>query len=200
MIPPDPTDGPLFDAVRTRADDGTMVLALVNRISDHEPTGDPSRSDVAAAIELWQWSEKDQAVVGFGAFKTDDTPTDFVPERVLWPGENPKIMVRVHHKFVVIDAEGDNPIVFTGSANFSGNSLHNNDENLIKITACPRLAGMYMAEFLRLYEHYRARFHFERHQSGQTTFQLTTDNSWSKKYFIAESPEQKARTAMAGTR
>ena len=54
-------------------------------------------------------------------------------------------MVRVHHKFVVIDAESDHPVVFTGSANFSGNSLHHNDENLLEITDCPRLAGRYMA-------------------------------------------------------
>jgi len=43
-------------------------------------------------------------------------------------------MVRVHHKFVVIDGETDKPIVYTGSANFSGNALHHNDENLIEIT------------------------------------------------------------------
>ena len=111
----------------------------------------------------------------------------------------PKIMVRVHHKFVVIDAEGDNPIVFTGSANFSGNSLHKNDENQLKITNCPRIAGMYMAEFLRLYEHYRARMQFERRKAGNTeVFRLTKDNSWNKKYFKAGSPEMKARTAMAG--
>jgi phosphatidylserine/phosphatidylglycerophosphate/cardiolipin synthase-like enzyme len=45
-----------------------------------------------------------------------------------------KIVVRVHHKFVVIDAEGESPVVFTGSANFSGNSLRSNDENLLEIT------------------------------------------------------------------
>jgi hypothetical protein len=56
-----------------------------------------------------------------------------------------------------------------------------------------------MAEFLRLYEHYHARFHFQRRQAGEDTFRLTTDNSWAKKYFIAGSPEMKARTAMAGT-
>jgi phosphatidylserine/phosphatidylglycerophosphate/cardiolipin synthase-like enzyme len=98
---------------------------------------------VAAKIDIFNWYEKDHGAVGFSAFKSSDTPTDFYPERVLWPGEDPKIMVRIHHKFVV-DAEGDNPIVFTGSANFSGNSLHNNDENQLKISNCPGIAGMYM--------------------------------------------------------
>jgi len=193
----DPTDKAMLDTLFAKADEGKMMLALINRVPDHEPTGDPTRADVAAAIEIFNRAERSHDIVGFSAFKKNDTPLDFVPERVLWPGEDPKIMVRVHHKFVVIDAEGDNPIVFTGSANFSGNSLHKNDENLLKITGSSRIAGIYFAEFLRLYEHYRARAAFARRQGGEDTFKLTADNSWSKKYFVSGSPEAKARLAMA---
>ena len=74
-------------------------------------------------------------------------------------------------------------------------SLHHNDENLLEITKCPRIAGMYMAEFLRLYEHYRARIK----SKDIKTFKLTPDYGWSRKYFKAGSPETKARMAMAGT-
>lgn len=196
----DPTLGDLLDAVFKAADDGKMMLALVNRVPDKQPGGDPSRADVAAKIAIMNRSKEDEDVAGFSGFKASDTPDGFAPERLLWPHEDPKIMVRVHHKFVVIDAEGDNPVVFSGSANFSGNSLHRNDENLMEITECPRLAGMYLAEFLRLFEHYRARLQFERRQAGnKNIFALTTDNSWSKKYFTAGTPESKARAAMAGT-
>lgn len=174
--------------------DKTM-LALVNRVPSKEPSGDPSRGDVAAKIAILDRAEKSDEIVGFGAFDAAATPTDFVPERVLWPGEDPKIMVRVHHKFVVIDAEGQKPVVYTGSANFSGNSLHSNDENLLEITECPRIAGMYMAEFLRLYEHYRARVKSE----DPKTFKLTPDYAWSRKYFKPGAPETTARQAMAGT-
>jgi len=101
----------------------------------------------------------------------------------------------------VIDAEGNNPFVFTGSANFSGNSLNKNDENLLEITACPRLAGMYFAEFLRLYEHYRARAAFEKRQSGnQTVFALASNSDWAKKYFEEGTPDYRARIAMANAR
>ena len=41
----------------------------------------------------------------------------------------------------------------------SGNSVFNNDENLLEIKGS-RLACIYLAEFLRLYEHYRARAGF----------------------------------------
>jgi phosphatidylserine/phosphatidylglycerophosphate/cardiolipin synthase-like enzyme len=195
----DPTDKAMLDALFAKADEGKMMLALINRVPDHAPTGDPTRGDVAAAIEIFNRAESSHDIVGFSAFKKNDTPLDFAPERVLWPGEDPKIMVRVHHKLVVIDAEGENPIVFTGSANFSGNSLHKNDENLIKITGSSRMASIYFAEFLRLYEHYRARAAFARRQSGEDTFKLTPDSAWSKKYFREGSPEAKARVAMAGS-
>jgi phosphatidylserine/phosphatidylglycerophosphate/cardiolipin synthase-like enzyme len=196
----DPTDAALLDAVFHAADAGKMMLALVNRVADKEPSGDPNRADVAAKIAIMNRSKQDKDIVGFSGFKTADTPSDFVPERILWPGEDPKIMVRVHHKFVVIDAESDQPTVFTGSANFSANSLHNNDENLIEMTDCPRVASMYMAEFLRLYEHYRARMAFERRAAGESdAFKLTNDSSWSKKYYAVGTPESKSRQAMAGT-
>ncbi|HEX3545529.1 MAG TPA: phospholipase D-like domain-containing protein [Mycobacterium sp.] len=196
----DPTDAALLTAVFHAADTGKMVLALVNRVPESQPHGDPHRADVAAEITIFDRAQQDHDIVGFSGFGASNTPTGFAPERILWPGEDPKIMVRVHHKFVVIDAEGDNPVVFSGSANFSGNSLHNNDENLIEITQCPRLAGIYMAEFLRLFEHYRARTAFDRRQAGdQTAFTLTADNAWTSKYFKEGSPESKARQAMAGT-
>jgi phosphatidylserine/phosphatidylglycerophosphate/cardiolipin synthase-like enzyme len=195
----DPTDKPLLDAVFGAGDDGKMMLALVNRVSETAPSGDPGRADVAAKIDIMNRSAKEHDVAGYRAFDSGDTPTGFAPERVLWPGENPRIMVRVHHKFVVIDAEGDRPVVFTGSANFSGNSLHNNDENLLEITECPRLAAIYFAEFLRLFEHYRARMQYDRRKSGNLeAFRLTSDNRWSSKYFVKGAPEYRARIAMVG--
>lgn len=194
----DPTDGPLLKAVFDASDRGLMMLGLVNKVAAKAPSGDPGRADVAAEIAIMDRASKDGSMAGFSAFDAKDTPTDFAPERVLWPKEDPKIMVRVHHKFVVIDGETDSPTIFTGSANFSGNSLHNNDENLIEITRSPRLGQMYMAEFLRLYEHYRARASFQRREGGDaSTFALSKDATWAAKYFKAGSPENKARVAMS---
>jgi phosphatidylserine/phosphatidylglycerophosphate/cardiolipin synthase-like enzyme len=196
----DPTDAALLDAVFEAGDRGLFMLGLVNKVPDHMPGGDPNRSDVAAEIAIIKRETDKHDFAGFGAFKSSDTPDGFAPERVLWPNEDPKIMVRVHHKFVVIDAEGDAPVVFSGSANFSSNSLHKNDENMLEITECPRLARMYFAEFIRLYEHYRARAAFSERQGGdKSKFILTPDNTWAKKYFVDGSPDAKARQAMAGS-
>jgi phosphatidylserine/phosphatidylglycerophosphate/cardiolipin synthase-like enzyme len=77
--------------------------------------------------------------------------------------------VHIHHKFVLIDAETSHPIIYTGSNNMSHNSTYNNDENLLEITECPRLAQIYLSEFIRLYEHYRARAVWDmNHPKGKT--------------------------------
>ena len=60
-------------------------------------------------------------------------------------------------KFIIIDADTDQPTIYTGSANLSKNSTNHNDENLLEITGSTALARTYLAEFMRIYEHYRAR-------------------------------------------
>jgi hypothetical protein len=106
--------------------------------------------------------------------------------------------VIVHHKFIVIDAETDSPVIYTGSANMSGNSVFNNDENLLEVKGSPRLAQIYLAEFLRLYEHYRARARFIKFkQSGQPApqagFALQPDRRWADKHYTPGSAEFQAR-------
>ena len=111
----------------------------------------------------------------------------------------------VHHKFVVIDGETETPTIFTGSANLSKNSTNMNDEKMLEITACPRLGQIYLAEFLRLFEQYRARLGFElRAQSGnatgthdESTFTLAPDNSWTTKWFAPGSSTNSSRITMA---
>jgi phosphatidylserine/phosphatidylglycerophosphate/cardiolipin synthase-like enzyme len=109
--------------------------------------------------------------------------------------------VVVHHKFIVIDAETNSPIVYSGSANMSGNSVFGNDENLLEIKGSARLARIYLAEFLRLYEHYRARAHFIAWKlSGKAPpnagFALRGDRSWANEHYKPGTPEFKARVAM----
>lgn len=40
---------------------------------------------------------------------------------------------QLHHKYAVIDADGYAPVVLTGSANWSGNGMHGNHENVLRI-------------------------------------------------------------------
>ena len=94
--------------------------------------------------------------IGGQVFGKGHTPSGFSWEDSTL-GKGGAFPVYVHHKFLVIDGEMDDPIVYSGSANMSANSVFYNDENLLEITSCPRLARIYLAEFMRLFEHYRAR-------------------------------------------
>lgn len=203
-----PTDAPLRDACFAAGDKGQMMFGLVNHISaksaqaaqEAEAGGKIVTSTALANMALYHRSRDKHDVIDAEYFSPATVPAGFEPEMRVFPGENAPSYapVIIHHKFLVIDAEGANPIVYTGSANMSNNSEHFNDENLLEIRD-RRIAGTYLAEFLRLYEHYRARALAIRQKSDGTheRLMLAPDGSWAKKYFVADSPEEKARVALA---
>ena len=63
----------------------------------------------------------------------------------------------IHDKFMLIDPLGDDPIVITGSANFSKASTISNDENMLVIRGNKRVADIYLTTFMRLFTHYEFR-------------------------------------------
>jgi hypothetical protein len=93
----------------------------------------------------------------------------------------------------------------------SAGSLHSNDENLLEIKGRPALARTYLAEFMRLYEHYRARAHEQKNEPPggharavkRTTpchkgFALAGTSCWAEDDYKPGTPEFKSRLAMAG--
>ena len=54
----------------------------------------------------------------------------------------------MHSKFLLIDPLSDDPLVCSGSANFSRNSLINNDENMLLIRGDTRVADIYLTELI----------------------------------------------------
>ena len=63
-------------------------------------------------------------------------------------------MSYVHSKFLLRDPLGLDPIVITGSANFSAASTNSNDENMLVIRGDQRVADIYLTEFNRIFNHY----------------------------------------------
>ena len=63
-------------------------------------------------------------------------------------------MSYIHSKFLLMDPLATDPIVVTGSANFSDASTNDNDENMIAIRGDQRVADIYFTEFNRLFNHY----------------------------------------------
>jgi len=201
-----PTDADLRDACFSAGDSGKMMFGLVNHVVRTEPELNPTvtgkiPADQLASLEIFHRSRDKKDVIGAEFFSPALTPAGFLPEVNIFPGKNPPPFppVIIHHKFVIIDAETESPIIYTGSANMSGNSVFGNDENLLEIKGSPRLARIYLSEFMRLYEHYRARARFIAwKQSGGAPqkFSLRPDRSWANAHFQPGTPEFKARVRM----
>jgi phosphatidylserine/phosphatidylglycerophosphate/cardiolipin synthase-like enzyme len=91
----------------------------------------------------------------------------------------------IHSKFMLIDPLSADPIVVTGSANFSEASTEENDENMLVIRGSRRVADIYLTEFNRLFNHYYFRSVTEsvgRRSPGDASLFLAEDASWQDKY------------------
>lgn len=64
----------------------------------------------------------------------------------------------IHDKFMLVDPLGDDPIVVTGTANFSRPSQVDNDENMVVIRGNRRVADIYLGEFMRIFDHLYSRY------------------------------------------
>ncbi len=64
----------------------------------------------------------------------------------------------VHNKFFIIDPLSASPVVVSGSANFSDESLTKNDENMLIIKGDKRVADIYFTEFSRMFDHFMPRY------------------------------------------
>ena len=131
-----------------------------------------------------------------GATYGDTTLGNLLAERLT--GLNTKVFY-VHTKYVLIDPLSDDPLVITGSANFSEPSTKENDENMLVIRRDTRVADVYLGEFMRLFNHFFARNLVSDQEdpasSGQTY--LSPDDSWRVGHF-REGPQQKERLYFAG--
>jgi phosphatidylserine/phosphatidylglycerophosphate/cardiolipin synthase-like enzyme len=93
----------------------------------------------------------------------------------------------VHSKFMVVDPLGDDPIVITGSANFSNASTVTNDENMVVIRGDRRTADIYLTEFNRIWNHYYFRSVTEvtanePESERDASIFLAEDDAWTAKY------------------
>lgn len=64
----------------------------------------------------------------------------------------------VHDKFLLVDPLGKDPVVVTGTANFSRPSQNANDENMLVIRGNTRVADIYFGEFMRVFDHFYSRY------------------------------------------
>ena len=112
----------------------------------------------------------------------------------------------IHTKYMLVDPLGPDPIVVTGSANFSAASTNKNDENMIIIRGDKRVADIYLGEFMRLWDHYNFREWASkkaRESKGKVSaaiaepWHLDSTDGWWKRYY-ADTPHKRHREYFAG--
>ncbi len=75
------------------------------------------------------------------------------PFKAEWNGGPGQV---IHHKFVVVDFNEPNPVVFCGSSNLAQGGEQQNGDNLLSIED-PAIATLYAVEAIKLVDHYEFR-------------------------------------------
>jgi phosphatidylserine/phosphatidylglycerophosphate/cardiolipin synthase-like enzyme len=97
-------------------------------------------------------------VIAAGAKLEEHDLENFIGESLTGFNKNQYI----HDKFMLVDPLGDDPVVVTGTANFSGPSQYANDENMVVIRGNLRVADIYFGEFMRIFDHLYSRYIVEK--------------------------------------
>ena len=108
----------------------------------------------------------------------------------------------IHTKFLLVDPLSDDPLVVTGSANFSRPSQWSNDENMLVIRGDTRVADIYFGEYMRVFDHHYARYVASKlNDAGRAdpdAGYLKTTDAWTTAHFDAKSYKAKRRRYFVG--
>jgi phosphatidylserine/phosphatidylglycerophosphate/cardiolipin synthase-like enzyme len=118
-------------------------------------------------------------VFAVGAFIRTNEMDGWVKEQLSGLNSNVRF---VHDKFMLIDPLSEDPLVVSGSANFSNASTNQNDENMLVTRGNRRVADIYLGEFMRLYSHFAFRESLQWRDPADRPKFLRTD-AWWRDYF-----------------
>jgi hypothetical protein len=106
--------------------------------------------------------------------------------------------IHIHSKIILADPFGPDPVLITGSANFSTNSTVANDSNVLVFRGDTAVADVYLADFMRMFEHYWFRSRKDEKLVADQVFALKDTDGWSERYFTDGTREQRDRLAFLG--
>jgi phosphatidylserine/phosphatidylglycerophosphate/cardiolipin synthase-like enzyme len=144
---------------------------------------------------------KDRDVIfAAGAYFGEGVLDNFIRER-----DNPlNTNNYIHTKFMLVDPLSDDPIVVTGSANFSRPSQRINDENMLIIRGDTRVADIYFGEYMRVFDHHYARYIVRKLQGEDrgdpdAGYLKEETKDWLPPHFNAQSYKARRRRYFVGT-
>ena len=106
--------------------------------------------------------------------------------------------IHIHSKIILADPFGSEPVLVTGSANFSNNSTEVNDSNSLVVRGHTAVADIYATDFMRMFEHYHFRASVAKTPITKP-LGLRSDDTWADKYYVKDSKEAHDRRLFAGT-
>lgn len=131
-------------------------------------------------------SDPESPFIPFG-FLRDKVPEPFRAEMSGGGGYS------IHHKFVVCDFNGANPVAYGGSSNLAAGGESKNGDNLVEFRD-PAVAAGFAVEAVRLIDHYRFRALQSRATSQAPLRLRTRSEEWAADYFDPDSPKHLERT------
>lgn len=107
----------------------------------------------------------------------------------------------LHTKYMLVDPLTDDPLIVTGSANFSKASTCDNDENMLVVRGDTRLADIYLTEFMRMFRHFETRNlrHGLDAEARRGAADLDPTDGWSAPYFDPADPRCLERELFSGS-
>jgi phosphatidylserine/phosphatidylglycerophosphate/cardiolipin synthase-like enzyme len=135
--------------------------------------------------------------VAVGSTFTSDGPINWRKELLNTISTNVRY---VHTKFMLVDPLGEDPVVVSGSANFSDASTSQNDENMLVIRGDKRVADIYLGEFMRLWRHHHFRGIVQKPNPETGLFEpnyLSPDDRWVAGFYKADTVKFRRRLAFA---
>jgi hypothetical protein len=158
---------------------------------------DDSGSSILDAIKFVR--ENAQDIFSYGITDTTTTITLYKPHTkrgVLVAGkggahilpppfnkESPVPGIAIHHKFVVVDFKGKNPVVYCGSSNLAFTPEQKNGDNLIEIRDRDAVT-VFAIEAIRLVDHFA--FRDRKDNPKEINLHNGDDPSWFESYYDPE--------------
>jgi len=166
---------------------GTVLqqLGTLNKRKDIFAYGMTQSAGKGGGITLFNPGSSQNGEFATFSFLNQHVPQPFQAEYSGGMGQT------IHDKFVVVDFNGDSPVVFTGSSNLAKGGEQANGDNLLAIHD-RYIATGYAVEGIRLVDHYHFRMMQQQHASdAPITLQGpgATKNLWWQPYYDKNNPK-----------